>query len=93
MREALTGEIIDGADGLNAGETSARDHEGEHPLAPTRVGLDTGGFQHRNHPGPQHHRIAKRLDARRMFGHAWNSEIVRFRPKRQNEVIQTATLG
>jgi hypothetical protein len=32
--------------------------------------------------------ITKRLDAKRMFGHAWNSEIVRLRPKRQNEVIK-----
>jgi hypothetical protein len=93
VREALTGEIINGSDRLNAGETTTCHHEGEHPLAPTRVGLDTGGFQHRNHPGPQHHRIAKRLDAKRMFGHAWNSEIVRFRAKRQNEVIKRQLSG
>jgi hypothetical protein len=93
VREALTGKIIDGADGLDAGETSACYYEGEHALAPTSVGLDSGGFQHREHPRPQHHRIAKCLDAKRTFGYAWNSEIVRLRPKGQNEVIKRQLSG
>jgi hypothetical protein len=93
VREALTDEIIDGADGLDAGETSACYDEGEHALASISVGLDSGGFQHREHRGPQHHRIAKCLDAERMFGYAWNSEIVRLRPKRQNEVIKRQLSG
>jgi hypothetical protein len=82
--EALTGEIIDGSDCLYTGETSTRDHKSEHPLTPIRVRLDTGGFQHRNHRGAQHHRIAKRLDAKGMFGDTWNSKVVRLRPKCQN---------
>jgi hypothetical protein len=56
-------------------------------------GSTLAASNHRNHPGPQHHRIAKRLDAKRMFGHAWNSEIVRFRPKSQNEVIKRQLSG
>jgi hypothetical protein len=93
VREALTGEIIDGADSLDAGETSACYYEGEHALAPIRVGLDSSGFQHREHPGPRHHRIAKRLDVKRMFGYAWNSKVVCLRAKCQNEVIKPQLSG
>jgi hypothetical protein len=82
VRQALTSEIIDGADDLDPGETTSHDHEREHPLPPSNVGLDTRGFQHRNHPGPQHHRIAECLDAYCVFVYAWNSRVVRLRPKR-----------
>ncbi len=59
-REALSGEIIDCSDRLDTGETTTRDDEGEHALPPIRVGFDTRGFQDRDHPSPQNHRIAKR---------------------------------
>jgi hypothetical protein len=82
VRQALTGEIIDGADDLDTGETTSHDHEREHPLPPSNVGFDTSGFQHRNHTGPQHHRIAERLDAYCTFAYAWDSRVVGLRPKR-----------
>jgi hypothetical protein len=63
--EALAGEIVDGPDRLDPRETTARNHEGEHSLAPIRVGLDAGDFEHSDYPGPEHDRIAKGLDAKR----------------------------
>jgi hypothetical protein len=93
VREALTGKIIDSSDGLDAGKTSACYYEGEHGLAPIRLGLDAGGFQHRDHPGPKHHCVPKRLDAKRMFCYAWNSKVLRLRPERENEVIKRQLSG
>jgi hypothetical protein len=93
VREALTSKIIDGPDGLDARETTTRDHEGEHALASISVGLDTGGFQRRDHPSAQHHRIAKRLDAPRTFRNPWSSKVVRLRAKCQNELIKRQLSG
>jgi hypothetical protein len=86
--QALASEIIDGANGLYAGKTPASNDEGEHPLAPLRIGFDTGAFQHCEYSSPKHERIAERLYAQRMFGHARDSEIARLRPKRQHKVIK-----
>jgi hypothetical protein len=91
--EAVAGEIIDGPDRLDACETAAHNHEREHPPPTVGVRFDAGEFQHRDHSGPEHHGIAKALDAERVFGHARYSKVARLRPQRQNEMIKRQLKG